>query len=742
MNIVKESLAKLLATENLIVEHRPVETAQFEVYSRVLTLPTWEHECNDVIDMFIAHEVGHALYTPQDNDWLDEVPQMFLNVTEDIRIEKLIKRRYEGLPKTFFKGYAALDIDEFFGLTGKDLSQLNLADKINLYYKIGNYRDIPFTIEEKAFLPKCDALETFAEAVELALEIQAYCKDQFDKEQKEEAPQQDDALDSKNPLEDLSTGKSENNNSVESSDVPTEAGEEEGQEEATDLQPIDILKDKDAQPTDEQEEWHGNPSTQAGRQNGPSDITPQVSTAQAATESQKKFVNKEAGENIYIEVPKIPIKYNVSNQEISDYLSDHYANTEALRKQTNFADEYDLEQSKWRLQDLDASDAAYKAFKTSSNKEVNYLVKEFEMKKAADGYARATTSRTGILDTANLHTYKYNDDLFKKITTIPDAKSHGLIFNIDWSGSMHHNILDTVKQTLTLVSFCRKVGIDYDVYLFTDAYHKHSRSYHDLCGQIEGHVILDNFNMLNVLTSKSNNRQHDRQIQNLFRIAYTIGYRSYIGIPYRMNMGGTPLNESLIAMNEIIPAFKKRTGAQKIHVVCLTDGDGHPLRAGKKYVCKHTNEEEIFASHMGQGYFLRDRKTGKMYAFEGGYYYSQTNQFVHYLRDRFPECSIMNIRLLASGEWHRFKQSCLGNDYNEENVKRADQIWRKTKTFICTASAWSVQYGLAASALNSDAEFEVAEDATKAQIKKAFTKSLGGKKMNKKILSSFIAQIA
>ena len=358
------------------------------------------------------------------------------------------------------------------------------------------------------------------------------------------------------------------------------------------------------------------------------------------------------------------------------------------------------------------------------------------MKKAADGYARATTSRTGVLDTANLHTYKYNDDLFKKITTIPDAKSHGLIFNIDWSGSMHHNILDTIKQTLILVSFCRKVGIDYDVFLFTDGYHKHSTSYHDLCGQIEGHVILDNFNMLNVLTSKSNNRQHDRQIQNLFRVAYTIVYRSYIGVPYRMGMGGTPLNESLIAMNEIIPAFKKRTGAQKIHVVCLTDGDGHPLRAGRKL------HDEVYASHMGQGYFLRDRKTGKMYPFEGGYYYSQTNQFVSYIRDRFPECSIMNIRLLASGEWHRFKQSCLGEEYNEENVRLADIQWRKTKTFICTASAWSVQYGLAASALKNDAEFEVAEDATKAQIKKAFTKSLGSKKMNKKILSSFIAQIA
>ena len=134
------------------------------------------------------------------------------------------------------------------------------------------------------------------------------------------------------------------------------------------------------------------------------------------------------------------------------------------------------------------------------------------MKKAADGYARATTSRTGVLDTANLHTYKYNDDLFKKITTIPDAKSHGLIFNVDWSGSMHHQILDTIKQTLTLVSFCRKVGIDYDVYLFTDAYEYHG-SYHDVAKEslINGKVILDNFNMINVLSSRTNKRVADRQ---------------------------------------------------------------------------------------------------------------------------------------------------------------------------------------------------------------------------------------
>ena len=746
MNIVKESLAKLLATENLIVEHRPVQTASFDVTNRVLTLPTWEHECNDVVDMFIAHEVGHALYTPDDDEWLEDVNQQFINVTEDIRIEKLIKRRYEGLAKTFFKGYQGLDIDEFFGLTDTDLSQLNLADKINLYYKIGNYRDIPFSKEEKAFLPKCDALETFTEAVELAKEIQAFCKEQFDKQQQQQEQEQEQQQQSESNKDSSGSSDSPYPDFKEGEDL-SEGKTEEVEESPYDkIEPVDINKGDDEEPLNEgKEEWHGNPSV-AGRGNGPSEQEPQVTTAQAAESSQKKLVNRAAGENVYVEVPnEIPIEYLVDNKTVSQEIEEYYSRVEKINLQDSYPDSYSLEEARRTEGALVDCDAAFRNFKVGNTKEVNYLVKEFEMKKAADGYARATTSRTGVLDTANLHTYKYNDDLFKKITTIPDAKSHGLIFNVDWSGSMHHQVLDTIKQTLTLVSFCRKVGIDYDVYLFTDAYHKHTRSYHDVCkeDQIVGHIILDNFNMLNVLTSKSNNRQHDRQILNLFRIAYAISTnRSHVGVPYTLHMGGTPLNESLISMNEIIPAFKKRTGAQKVHVVCLTDGDGHPLRAAKRYVCKHTNEEEIFASHMGQGYFLRDRKTGKMYAFEGGYYYSQTNQFVHYLRDRFPECSIMNIRLLGSGEWHRFKQSCLGDEYNEENIKRADAQWRKTKTFICLASAWSVQYGLAAASLNSDTEFEVDENATKAQIKKAFTKSLGGKKMNKRILSSFIDQIA
>ena len=100
---IKSQLAKLLATEDLIVEHKQCQTAEFNVGTRVLTLPLWDKASNTVYDMLVGHEVGHALFTP-DRDWFKEVqmPPQFVNIVEDVRIEKLMKRKYAGLAKSFF----------------------------------------------------------------------------------------------------------------------------------------------------------------------------------------------------------------------------------------------------------------------------------------------------------------------------------------------------------------------------------------------------------------------------------------------------------------------------------------------------------------------------------------------------------------------------------------------------------------------------------------------------------------
>ena len=112
---IKSQLAKLLATEDLIVEHKVVETAVFNVHTRVLTLPQWDRASNNVYDALVAHEVGHALYTP-DREWYKEIqiPPSFVNIVEDVRIEKLMKRRYAGLAKCFYNGYNELNDQDFF----------------------------------------------------------------------------------------------------------------------------------------------------------------------------------------------------------------------------------------------------------------------------------------------------------------------------------------------------------------------------------------------------------------------------------------------------------------------------------------------------------------------------------------------------------------------------------------------------------------------------------------------------
>ena len=176
---IKSQLAKLLATEDLVVEHKKVDTACFNVHTRVLTLPMWEKASSSVYDLLVGHEVGHALYTP-DEDWTKQVkvPPQFVNVVEDVRIEKLMKRRYAGLSKTFYKGYGELAQEDFFQIADENIDNFNLADKVNLYYKIGNFVDVPFAeSDEMAIVQMIADCETFKEVLFAAEVLYKFCKE-------------------------------------------------------------------------------------------------------------------------------------------------------------------------------------------------------------------------------------------------------------------------------------------------------------------------------------------------------------------------------------------------------------------------------------------------------------------------------------------------------------------------------------------------------------------------------------
>ena len=188
---IKSQLAKLLATEDLIVEHKQVETASFNVETRVLVLPLWEKASSEVYDMLVAHEVGHALFTPCD-DWFErypEIPPSFVNIVEDARIEKLMKRKYAGLPKTFFTGYKELQGMDFFKLSDIDVNEMGIADRLNLYFKIGNFIDIDFTDYEKTLVSMVKSAESFDDVLEYSKVIWEYAKEELEEKKRHLKPQ-------------------------------------------------------------------------------------------------------------------------------------------------------------------------------------------------------------------------------------------------------------------------------------------------------------------------------------------------------------------------------------------------------------------------------------------------------------------------------------------------------------------------------------------------------------------------
>ena len=193
---IKSQLAKLLATEDLVVENRDVDTAQFNVGTRVLTLPLWKRASNTVYDLLVGHEVGHALFTP-DEDWTKKikVPQQFVNVCEDARIEKLMKRKYPGLAKTFYEGYNELNEQDFFELDGEDINNFNLADRANLHFKSCSIISISFSYVEKQIVDLIGASETFDDTLNAAKVLYEYCaekqKEQEQEKREEEGIQQE-----------------------------------------------------------------------------------------------------------------------------------------------------------------------------------------------------------------------------------------------------------------------------------------------------------------------------------------------------------------------------------------------------------------------------------------------------------------------------------------------------------------------------------------------------------------------
>jgi len=710
---VKGMLAKCLAMENIIIEHKKVPTAMFDVDRRVLTLPTWDKASNIVYDLLVAHEVGHSLATPN-VDWTKdypEVPKDFVNVLEDVRVEKLMKKKYAGLSRTFFNGYNELNSDDFFSTKEENLDELSFIDRINLYYKIGAFHNIAFNDDEDQFLTRAGQTETFDDVLKLSREIVEFV--QYKRKQVENFPTADSSEEMSGSGEEVETPKQNEGSGDDTQSNQNQESGEDGTEEGERGEEVSKSMEAPSGSGNGQ-----NPSNQHG-ETDKDELTSK--TSRSFDEKSQDLVDKYSQETNYVELPEMILENLIIPNE--------FIHKKAQEEYAYYQEFYDL------------ACKEYATYKKSAEKEVSYLVKEFECKKSADQYARASTARTGVLDTQKLHTYKFNEDLFKKVSVVPDGKNHGLIFILDWSGSMSNFILDAYKQLLNLVWFCRKVNIPFEVYAFTldcSSYMELQPNHPPIYNKVGGVIAPEaSFRLMNFFTSKTNNRVLEEQLKNIWTACYA--YQNHMGVvPRHLELSGSPIGESIMALHSLIPDFQAKNKLQKVNVIFLTDGEGYQNAVTKEKKGNYGDTYIGMTKHSKTS--IRDRKSGRVYrSFDYNGFPQYAKILLETVKDRFHTVNLINFRITPSRDF----QSCYrwyGSGY--DNYESAKVEYRKNQCISFSNTGFDQFHVIAATSLAQDEEFSVPENATKAQIKSSFSRMLGKKKTNKKLLGSFVDLIA
>jgi len=711
----KDLLAKLLANENLNVIRANVKTASFESVTRTLTLPQWKDMSIELEEMLIGHEVGHALYTTIEHCEKPDFRtiQNYMNVVEDVRIEKKVKNKYPGLRKAFITAYKQLNEKDFFGIAGQDLSKLLLIDRINLYYKCGYNCGVKFTPAEMEIVRRVDRCDTMEDVYQLSREIYAYSKDERDamkeelmklREQNGEDPPEEDDFDSYMDDED----NFDNDYDYEEiEDQEIEDQEKDSQKQTTMSAPV-------TESDDEEKDLES--KTQRAFNDRLSEL------ADIDTIVQNFNPKLETSRNLII-----PFKTIVS--EIKAAREDRY--TKIVWQQSKFfADEWKNSNTK-NLQ----------KFKADSMRVVNYLVKEFEMKKSATEYKRVTSSKTGDLDVRKLYAHTLTSDIFKKLDIVPEDKNHGMIFLLDWSGSMSDVMSDTVKQVMNLAMFCQRIQIPYQVFAFTSGYDSVSENQRlqDRYNVDEkfGGFVDTQFHLLELFSNKMSNTEFNTMLELLFSQPwfYARGY----------NLNSTPLNESLVFMCDYVGKFIKTNSVEKMSFITLTDGEGHSLYAAGNRSIKdfsyNSDHKRIRVRSL-----VRDPITKKDYNITdvGS---EQTRVFLQILKDRYALKTVgfhiasNSRRSIENFINHNVQTTSNQNIYLMVEQMRKDI--RQNDYALIDNTGRDEMYLLAASKQKiEEGELVIKSNDNAKNIAKQFGKYLGVKTSSRVVLGRFVGLVA
>ena len=791
-NNAKSYLAKLLATENISVEHKKVKTAYFDVKSRLLVLPIWKDMNEDITDLLIAHEVGHALFTPQ-SGWEDsiikrKIPKSFLNVIEDARIEKLIKRKYPGLSQSFIRGYRDLINNNFFGTKDKDLDNMLLIDRLNIHFK-SSHVESPLTFTdtyESDVVSRMEKLETFEDVINLAEELSKYCKEeQEQKEQEMETNGFDD-----HDFDDFDNDDFDDQDGDDDSDSSDDEEEENSGSKPDDTEGDDNSKDDEEQkdPINRDEPSSG---TQSEKELKGEKAKPVAPPEEVSAETDQSWENKK--ENLLDPKSKNNEYINIhSYKNVNDYIVDY---------KTVLSDFDRVLRKPYREETKDSSAqnaiskmiSKYRQFNKDQSKKVSYMVKEYEMKKAAAAYSRTKQDKSGIIDPLKLHSYKYNDDIFKRMAITPDGKNHGMMMFIDWSGSMQDKMTPTIHQLMNLTMFCQKVNIPFEVYAFSnDSYNRWDRQskYETPKGKShpkyeDGDITVDErLSLLNFVSSRMNAKEYEKGMINLFMLSEKFDYTYYSrrrmynmdseafakyqeqndylnALPHEpsgYSLASTPLNDCIMAAMPMVNAFRKRYAIDKMNTIFLTDGssDGNdryvtfnPTVDEKelRYMTKQPGGYYIANTNYESNLVLRDTKTKKEYMTS---YREMTDSLLDALRER-TGTKVLGFYISSGKKIDRYTLEKYFPVYSYDKKqkifdrKKVMAEYRKNKCLVVKHnSAYDEFYLLAGGNLQvSDGQMATpSENAKKSEIKRLFTSTLKENKDSRVVLNKFISQVA
>lgn len=772
----KSQLAKLLATENLTVEHRKVTTASFDLKNRILTIPILaEGTTSEMYDLFVGHEVSHALHSPLDGmrhavETL-KINRVILNITEDARIEKLIKRKYPGLKASFSRAYRDLFARNFFKTVGKDLNKFGFLDRMNLHFKGGASQGVVFSEVEQFLVDEVERAETWDEIVVVSQKIAAYIRDKNAKvrekkreeaekqKQKEEQGEQgsegssDGEGDSEGEEDDQEDGRGDPQGQSPEESEESEDGEESGPRELGD---DDEEPDGNAPQNEDGEgaDGRGEESEESTTGNADGrDDSAQGGSEQGDTEEtkggQQTSNNAETGGE----------DKSKGNEVVGDTEEELRSLTEeAFRQQEQSLYEkgYDIRYGNVPDINLENIIVPYKhiinrvkedhaefmkngdmkpfvQFRKKSVPVVSYLVKEFELRKNAEKLSRAQTAKTGELDMNRVWSYRLADDIFKKVTIVPNGQSHGLVLFIDWSGSMNNYLQPTVKQLLNLVLFCKKSNIPFQVYAFTSQFsYKSGEKKGVQCTMNAGDIGMHEFHLLNFFDSKMSSAELAYMATILLRSS---GRRGGGYTPYWLSRGNTPLNESVFAAMKIVPKFRKEHNLQIVNTVFLTDGEGHDLTIPGT---------RSFDPMVGNRVVIRDKKT-KYTAMSAGLYSKDFTTAAMQLLKKVTGTKIAGFYLISKREaWNALRRYC----ENSDAADKAVATFKKENSVTVTSEGYDEYYIMNAEKDVDGGEdgeegegFETEKSTTKG-ITNAFIKFNTSKLTNRVILSKFVKMIA